>query len=162
MMLIAAIAADTAAGPNHINRDALVARGLRDHIGDVPLALTQTIAGDLPCKCLQKVKRYLRREWRKPYDMKAHAYVNHIQRVNNEEAPVIPPAAPRQQLTADEVIDIILWGTPKSWQREMDRQGFDLMDETIPDVVAFMERIEDAEVDSTREKKSSTNGNGNK
>ncbi len=162
MMLIAAIAADTAAGPNHINRDALVARGLRDHIGDVPLALTQTIAGDLPCKCLQKVKRYLRRECRKPIDMKAREYVNALVRINDEELPHIPPGAPGQQLSADEILDIILYGTPKSWRTEMDRQGFKPMDAPTNEVVDFMERIEETEVDSKHEKKPSSNSNGNK
>ena len=77
--------------------------------------------------------------------MKARVYVNHLQCINNGEMPFIPPAAPAQRLTADEVLDIILWGTPKSWQKEMDRQGFDPLDQTIPEVVPFMERIEETE-----------------
>jgi len=42
-------------------------------------------------------------------------------------------------------VDILLFGTPKSWQREMDRQGFDPLANVPWDVVAFMERIEMSE-----------------
>ena len=93
--MVIAVAADNAAAgaPATVNADALTARGLVDHFDDVPVALIYTIRGNLPFKCLQKVKRYLCRECRKPYDMKAREYVNHIQRINNEEIPFIPPAS---------------------------------------------------------------------
>ena len=45
-------------------------------------------------------------------------------------------------------MDILLYATAKSWQREMDRQGFDLLENNVQQVVAFMERIEESEVDS--------------
>ena len=45
----------------------------------------------------------------------------------------------------DELLDIILFGTPKSWQKEMDRQGFDPMIKTLSEVTNFMEQIEAAE-----------------
>jgi len=48
-------------------------------------------------------------------------------------------------LSEDEIVDILLFGTPKSWQREMDRQGFDPLAKTPAEVVAFMERIEMSE-----------------
>ena len=150
------IARDTVAS------DALTARGLVDHINDVAQALVDTIGANLPYKCLSKVKRFLRRDCRKPVEMKARDYVNSLMRVNNEEVPWIPPAAVRQSLSDDEIIDIILYGTPKSWRVEMDRQGFDPLDKMIGEVVAFMERIEETEVTSVRDKKPSSNSNGNK
>ena len=97
----------------------------------------------LPHKILQRVKRYLRREARKPADMKVKTYFMNIQRINDEEIPRLPPnfnAA--QKIQPDELIDILLFGTPKSWQREMDRQGFDPLTHTTQQVVDFMERIE--------------------
>jgi hypothetical protein len=44
------------------------------------------------------------------------------------------------------MLDIILSGTPKSWQNEMDKQGFDAHQNPITDVIAFMERLEAAEL----------------
>jgi hypothetical protein len=100
----------------------------------------------LPNKILQRVKRYLRREARKPVDMTVREHLMHILRVNAQEIPRLPPNfSAAQALSDDEVIDILLFGTPKSWQREMDRQGFDPLAVTPADVVAFMERIEMSE-----------------
>jgi len=48
-------------------------------------------------------------------------------------------------LTPDEIIDILLFGAPKSWQCKMDCQGFDSLDKTVTEVVEFMERIEMSE-----------------
>jgi hypothetical protein len=158
------VIAERANGLAHdtVATDALTARGLVDHINDVAQALVDTIGANLPYKCLSKVKRFLRRDCRKPVEMKARDYVNSLMRVNNEEVPWIPPAAARQSLSDDEIIDIILYGTPKSWRVEMDRQGFDPLDKMIGEVVAFMERIEETEVTSVRDKKPSSNSNGNK
>jgi hypothetical protein len=156
--MVLAEEADALAG-NTALHDLLQRRGLEDHFDDVNQALVDTIGGNLPFKCLQKVKRYLRRECRKPYDMKAREYVNHMQRVNNEEIPFVPPGGLAQRLSVDEILDIILWGTPRSWQTEMDRQGFDPLDASIMEVTAFMERIEETE---ETPKKASANGNGNK
>jgi len=70
----------------------------------------------------------------------------HIYRINTEEIARCPPAFDNTQcLTPDEIIDILLFGTPKSWQREMDRQGFDPLASTVTQVVEFMERIEMSE-----------------
>ena len=119
--LEAAIRADDANG-NHLLETALRARGPQHHTDVVQPALTLTIAADLPHKCPQKVKRHLRRECRKPLDMKVREFANHMNRINSEEIPKIPPAAANQSMSQDEPIEILLYGTPKSWQREMDRQ----------------------------------------
>ena len=114
----------------------------------------------LPNKILQRVKRYLRREARKPVDMTVREYLMHILRINAMEIPRLPPnfnAA--QALSNDELIDILLFGTPKSWQREMDRQGFDPLASTPADVVDFMERIEMSE-DFDSDKKTTTFAQG--
>ena len=39
-------------------------------------------------------------------------------------------------------MDILLFGTPKSWQKEMDRQGYDPLENNVESVVEFMERLE--------------------
>ena len=48
-------------------------------------------------------------------------------------------------MAEDELIDILVYATPKSWSREMDRQGFDPINKTLREVVDFMECIEQAE-----------------
>jgi hypothetical protein len=153
--------ADTANG-NHNLAAALQLRGHQQDVLDVPQALVDTIEANLPYKCLSKVKRFMRRECRKPLHMKAREYVNAIMRVNNEEVPFIPPGAVGQQLSEDEILDIILYGTPKSWSTEMTLQGFHPLDNSVAAVVDFMERVEETElVESKRNKKPSSNSNGN-
>ena len=70
----------------------------------------------------------------------------HILRINSQEITRLPPYFNNaQMLGEDEIVDILLFGTPKSWQREMDRQGFDPLASTPAECVAFMERIEMSE-----------------
>jgi hypothetical protein len=113
----------------------------------VTTALNEMMTSLLPTKALQRVKRHLRREARKPIDMNVKSYFMHLSRINNEEIPLLPPNYNNaQRLGNDEIVDILLFGTPKSWQKEMDRQGFDPIDGKTPlQVVAFMERIETSE-----------------
>ena len=73
-------------------------------------------------------------------------YYQNLFRINSQEIPALPPFAANQAFRDDEFVDIILFGTPTSWAREMDRQGFDPMDNTAEEVVAFMEQLESAEV----------------
>jgi len=114
----------------------------------------------LPNKILQRVKRYLRCEARKPIDMTVREYLMHILRINTQEVPRLPPNFNNaQSLGNDEIIDILLFGMPKSWQREMDRQGVDPLVSTPHQVVAFMERIEMLE-DFDSDKKTTTVAQG--
>jgi len=105
----------------------------------VTSALNQLMTGLLPNKVLQRVKRYLRREARKPFDMNIKSYYMNIARINSEEIPKLPPKFDEtQSLAEDKIVDILLYGTPKSWQKEMNRQGFDPLGHTPMEVVAFM------------------------
>jgi len=109
-------------------------------------SLNEVVKNLLPNKTLQRVKRHLRREARKPIDVGAKQHIMHVYRINTEEIARCPPAFDDTQcLTPDEIIDILLFGTPKSWQREMDRQGFDPLTSTVAQAVEFMERIEMSE-----------------
>ena len=134
-----------AANNNTTQVDALNQAGVTRHTDDVIPAIQVMLKGTLPFKTLQKVKRHLRRNCRKPSGMKIRTYANHLNRINVEELPNIPPRDPNNKLSTDEIIDILLFGTPKSWQREMDRQGFDPIAESYNQVVLFMERIEESE-----------------
>jgi len=112
----------------------------------VATALRQSATILLPTKILQRVKRYLRREARKPIYMRVREHLMHILRINSQEIPRLPPHFnTTQMLSDDEIVDILLFGTPKSWQREMDRQGMDPLASTPHDVATFMERIKMSE-----------------
>jgi len=112
----------------------------------VTSALNQMMTGSLPNKVLQRVKRHLRREARKPFDMNVKSCHMKITRVNSEEIPKLPlKFDDTQSLPEDEIVDILLCGTPKSWQKEMDHQGFDPLGRAPMEVLAFMERIETSE-----------------
>ena len=58
---------------------------------------------------------------------------------------MLPPFRADQVLSNDKLLDILLYGTPTSWQREMDSQGFDPLLHTFNEVVDFMEQIEASE-----------------
>jgi hypothetical protein len=141
------------------------------HADHFNVALQWVLQNSMPKKVLQYVKRNMRRHTRKPKDMKVREYFQHLSRVNIEEIPNLPPFNNTQYLRDDEMIDILLFGTPKSWQKEMDRQGFDPFDAGSPSaVVDFMEQVETAEdfdgqvversVGNSHHKKKSSNGNG--
>ena len=86
------------------------------------------VTSPLPRQIKARVKRHLRRECRKPREMSVRVHLQHLLRMNHDEIPNLPPFDPDQNLSMDELTDIILFGTPKSWQREMERQGFDPME----------------------------------
>jgi hypothetical protein len=108
-------------------------------------ALGYVVEQVLPRKVLAKVKRDMRREMRKPADMKVRPYYNNLTRMNMEEIPQLPPYAQNQHLNPDEFLDVLLFGTPKSWQVEMERQGFDPIKKGVHAAMEFMENIEAAE-----------------
>ena len=114
-------------------------------IADVDDALNHLVDRYMPRRILVKVKRHLRREMRKPRDMGVRRYYQNLLRINYQIIPKLPPFGTNQSIGKDELLDVLLFGTPKSWQKEMERQGFDPMDKPLKDVVDFMERIEATE-----------------
>ncbi len=103
------------------------------------------VAKLVPAKALAKVKRHLRRNCRKPVDMGVRTYFQNLYRINEQEIPKLPPFDEEAKFRDDEFIDIITYGTPKAWSKEMDRQGFDPMDKSVEEVVTFMEQLEGAD-----------------
>ncbi len=139
-------AADHLAGDTTAS-DAVVANGVNHyrHFDHLEVGLRFVVQQLLPQNVLARVKRTLRRECRKPMEMKVRTYYQQILRINQEEIPALPPFQANQNLTSDEVTDILLYGTPKSWQKEMDKMGFDPMLHEVDEVVSFMENIESSE-----------------
>ena len=107
--------------------------------------LGSVIESVCPYKALEKQKRYMRRFMRKPADMLTRTYVNHIIRMNNEEIPCLPPFIPGQGLSEDEIVDIVLYGVPKSWINKMDEHDFDPLAHSLEELISFCERLESAE-----------------
>ncbi len=131
--------------------------------GDIIAGLTEVVRAMCPYKVLEKQKRSMRRHMRKPADMKIRTFVNHLIRINTEELPHLPPYKANQQLTDDELVDIVCYGIPKSWLRKMDEHAFDPMDQDILEVVAFGERLEAAEdAENNHDKKPSATNSGKK
>ena len=112
---------------------------------DFQAYLQEMVTKLVPSKALAKVKRYIRRQCRKPTDMSIRQYYQNLFRINTQEIPALPPFGTDQNFRDDEFIDIILFGTPKGWAQEMERQGFDPMDHSPEEVVSFMEQLEAAE-----------------
>ena len=135
------------AAADDVARNAEKAKPVADYlrVRECTNAKKAVLAGVIPNKTVAMVKRYLRRECRKPADMKVRVYYQHLLRINNDEMMQLPPFRPDQTMGEDELIDILICATPKSWGREMDRQGFDPINKTLTEVVDFMERIEQAE-----------------
>ena len=53
-------------------------------------------------------------------DMKVRIYMQHLLRMKMGELEMLPPFRADQILSNDELLDIVLYGTLKSWQKEMD------------------------------------------
>ena len=129
----------------------------------VQQALSEVIRQVCPYKSLEKQKRFMRRKMRKPGDMKVRTYVNHLHRLNFDEMPYLPPQGANQALPNDEIIDIVVFGLPKSWIKEMDRMDFDpFRSGNVRDLVEFCERLESAEDYSGDQVQQNKNSKGNK
>jgi hypothetical protein len=115
-------------------------------LDDIRAGFRKVIQFMVPSKGLSRIKRQMRRKIRKPADMPVRTFFNHIARINYEELPKLPPNYNRaQSLSQDEIIDILLFAFPQSWQSEMNRQGFDPQEHTPMELIDFCERIEAAE-----------------
>ena len=146
--LNAAKAADaTAGGGTTASQDAVVTNGQAHYETNDMLdaALQLVVSNYLPRKVLARVKRSMRRDMRKPVDMKIRNYFQNLMRMNDEELPNLPPYSASNKLSEDELLDIILFGTPRSWQNEMERQNFDPIETGIHGTIDFMEGIEASE-----------------
>jgi hypothetical protein len=97
-------------------RNAIRARGIAHyrHVDHFEPAIQNVMVNLMPKKILQYVKRNLRRNNCKPKDLKVRIYFQHLARINTEEIPELPPFGLNQEFKADEIIDILLYGTPKS------------------------------------------------
>ena len=101
-----------------------------------------------PARAALMQKRYLRRFVRKPATMKIRDYAARLSEINNY-LPSFPENANGEKpevLPEDEMVDLMEFGVPNSWQRYMALQDFEPLDGTVDTFVKFCERIEHVEV----------------
>lgn len=94
-----------------------------------------------PQRALSFQKRYMRRYMRKPKDMTTREFAARISELN-QYLKQFPPFEDNQEIDEEEIIDIIEFGIPHSWQKHMVLQGFDPLENTLAELVAFCERHE--------------------
>jgi hypothetical protein len=128
---------------------------------DFQKCLKALVSHVFPLRACVTQTRYMRRYVRKPRDMTMREYKNRLIEMNNQLASFPPLFSEEQKLGHEELFDILQSGIPKSWQKEMINQGFDVMDgsRTFQDLVDFCERQEFIENLSNQDTGKST-GNG--
>lgn len=119
-----------------------------------------------PPRSVQLQKRYMRRFVRKPATMKTREYAARIVEINNY-LPSFPPStvggAVPTKLDDDELVDLMEFGIPRTWQRAMVLQDFDPTDASIQDFIAFCERMERVELaDGGHSTSNNNNKSGNR
>jgi hypothetical protein len=62
-------------------------------------------------------------------------FYNHLSNMVLNKLHCLPPFGNNQLLAMDEVINILLFATPNSWQVKMEEQNWDPMDHTPTEVV---------------------------
>ena len=70
---------------------------------------------------------------------------NHFMRINLQEVPMLPPFEANQSLANDKVLEIFQYAIPNSWNKEMRRQGFDPLKQSLKEFIDFCERQEESE-----------------
>ena len=97
-----------------------------------------------PKKALVTQLRHMRRFLRKPYTMSVRDYVARVVEINSylTEFPPINATTPSAVLGEAELLDILEFGVPLTWQKTMVLHGFDPSEGTIKQFTEFCERLE--------------------
>ena len=95
---------------------------------------------------------------RKPANMKIHIFIAHLTKMNATELPRLPPFATANLLGDDEMIEIIVYAIPNSWNKKLREQGKDQVLMTKLNFFKATEDIESSETDF--EKASSSHPSG--
>lgn len=139
-----------------------------DTFGECMDALTAHI---FPARALQLQKRFMRRYLRKPKETSIREHVARAVEINGY-LPFFPqPRAGVEptKLDEDELLDILEFGCPSAWQKQMLLQNFDPMEHSMVEFVQFCERVELTEEPlqeptetKTKKKRRTENGNNGK
>lgn len=133
--------------------------------------MNELTAHIFPARALQLQKRFMRRYLRKPKDTSIRKHVARAVELNGY-LPFFPEpragVAPTK-LDDDELLDILEFGCPNAWQKQMLLQNFDPMEHSIQEFVQFCERVELTEEPlqeptekKNKKKRRAESGNGKK
>ena len=135
--------------PTVLNAEALI-KDLRDQL--------------FPQRALQQQKRYMRRSLRKPRNMSIRVYVNRVLELNDQlvSYPGTGDNIDGTKLPEDEILDLLEFGIPNTWQKAMLLQDFDPQVHTVNDFVQFCERLETMESEEKPPREKHTSNNNSK
>jgi len=97
-----------------------------------------------PARALQTQKRYMRRMMVKPRTTSIRKYAARLAEINGHLND-FPPHNANQAIPEDELLEILEFAIPVSWQHQMTRHGIDPAQQTISQFVQFCERLESTE-----------------
>jgi hypothetical protein len=114
-----------------------------------------------PKHSLQEQRRYMRRYLCKPRELKNREFQARVSELNSY-LKEFPGADASSALSHDNLIELLEFANPTSWQKHMVLQGFNPVTEPLSKLVEFCERIEYAEtVDSAAKKPENLNARMN-
>ena len=97
-----------------------------------------------PDRALQKQRRALRRNIRKPENMKTNQFYARLVEMN-EQLEKFPNGTEDDKLSEDELKEILEFGLPKSWQIHMTLCQFKCLEKSAKEILNFCKEIEGVE-----------------
>ena len=97
-----------------------------------------------PAQAAQMQKRWMRRYMRKPKEVCAREHINRVKEINEylTQFPDPREGVASEKIGEDELKDILDFGNPRSWQKQMILQGFDPIEKSMKEFTDFCERLE--------------------
>ena len=83
----------------------------------------------------------MRRYMRKPKDMTTREYIARVNEINGY-LNYFPPYNEDQGLATDELLDLLEFAVPNTWQKQFWLQGFDPIEHSVTEFTQFCERLE--------------------
>lgn len=125
-------------------------------VANFDVATNGLIKHVFPKRALTTQKRCMRRFMRKPAEWSMRKFMARIVEINGKLKEFPPFGGDAQALPNDEILDLGEYATPNTWQREMIRQDYDPMANSVNDLVNFCERMERTEDPDANEQKAKT------
>ena len=128
-------------------------------LANLPAVVNDVTTHVFPERAARMQKRWMRRQLRKPLELSVREHVARVVEINQalEQFPMADDMEPVQKLDDDELMDILEFGTPNSWQKQMILHDFDPINGNTADFIQFCERMEKTE-DKPAPKKENANG----
>lgn len=110
-------------------------------VANFEVVLQKVTAHVFPQRALSYQKRYMRRYMRKPRNLTTREFSVRVSELNSY-LKSFPPFGNGQELSEEEILDLMEFAVPNAWQKNMVLQGFDPVIHTPSEFVAFCERHE--------------------